>query len=54
MIDLDKNLGFLNEQQLTAVNSTKGSLLILAGAGSGKTRVLTLKIYHLLKSNLSR
>ena len=38
----------LNEQQKDAVSHLNGPLLIVAGAGSGKTRVLTIKLLHLL------
>jgi DNA helicase-2/ATP-dependent DNA helicase PcrA len=46
-------LSTLNEPQKQAVLSTQGPLLVLAGAGTGKTRVLTTRVVHIIHERLA-
>ena len=45
-------LAVLNEEQRAVVTAAPGPLLVLAGAGTGKTRTLTHRVVHLLKQGI--
>ncbi len=52
MIDLEELKHQLNPEQFKAVSTINGPILIIAGAGSGKTRVITYRIAHMLDSGI--
>lgn len=52
MVDLEEKK--LNKQQIEAVEYGKGPLLIIAGAGTGKTTVITERVKHLIAKNLAK
>ena len=50
---MENYLDKLNPAQRKAAMHTDGPIMVIAGAGSGKTRVLTYRIVHLLRQEIS-
>ena len=53
MNSINKLIEDLNKEQKEAVLNTEGPNLIVAGAGSGKTRVLTTRLIHIINQKKS-
>ena len=53
-LDLENLRKELNPEQFRAVTTTEGAILIIAGAGSGKTRVITYRIAHMLDKGIAQ
>ena len=49
-VDFDKSLANLNQKQREAVNTIDGPLLVIAGPGTGKTQLLSLRVGNILKN----
>lgn len=52
--DIADYISVLNTTQQTIVQRTQGAILVLAGAGTGKTKTLTTRVAHILKNGLAK